>query len=288
MQLSNVSDLKSLLARHGFSFSKGLGQNFIVSPSVCPRMADACCLSPEKSGVVEIGPGIGVLTRELALRARQVVSLELDTRLFPILEETLADLPNVTVLHADAMKTDFATLLREQLDGCEDLCVCANLPYYITSPILMKLLEARLPLRAVTVMVQKEAAERLTAEVGSRQAGAVTVAVRYFSVPERLFSVPRGCFLPPPNVDSAVIRLTLRHDAAQPGFDERLFFRLVRAGFEQRRKTLCNALGSAGIPKEAVCRALGHLDLPSTVRAEALRMEFWQALAAELAEFSQE
>ena len=163
-----------------------------------------------------------------------------------------------------------------------------NLPYYITSPILMKLLEARLPLRAVTVMVQKEAAERLTAEVGSRQAGAVTVAVRYFSVPERLFSVPRGCFLPPPNVDSAVIRLTLRHDAAQPGFDERLFFRLVRAGFEQRRKTLCNALGSAGIPKEAVCRALGHLDLPSTVRAEALRMEFWQALAAELAEFSQE
>lgn len=282
MELSNPAELSALLSRHGFSFSKGLGQNFLVNPGVCPRMADECGAGRD-DGVLEIGPGIGVLTKELALRCKRVVAVELDDRLFPILDETLADFDNVTVVHGDVMKVDLLTLIREQFAHCDRVFVCANLPYYITSPVLMRLLEERLPIAAITVMVQKEAAERLCAKVGSRDAGAVTVAVRYYADPKVLFSVSRGSFMPAPKVDSAVIRLDIRPDVSlRPDYEKR-FFSAVRAGFNQRRKTMTNALSSGGFDKALVADALSASGLPVSVRAEALTMEDWQSFVTNLA-----
>ena len=281
MELSNPSVLKALLAKHGFSFSKGLGQNFLIDPSVCPRMADGCGATAS-DGVLEIGPGVGVLTKELALRAKKVVAVELDDRLFPILDETLADFGNVSVVHGDALKIDLASLLAERFADCGRVFVCANLPYYITSPVIMRLLEERLPIAALTVMVQKEAAERLCASVGSREAGAVTVAVAYHADPRVLFSVGRGSFLPSPNVDSAVIRLDLRGSDADAAFEKRLFA-AVRAGFNQRRKTLVNSLSSAGFDKADVLAALEGAGLPVAVRAEALTMQNWKDFVSRLA-----
>lgn len=281
MELSNPSVLKELLARHGFSFSKGLGQNFLIDPSVCPRMADECGATKD-DGVLEIGPGVGVLTKELASRAKKVVAVELDTRLFPILKETLAEHKNVEIVHGDAMKLDLSSLLAERFADCERVFVCANLPYYITSPVIMRFLEERLPIAALTVMVQKEAAERLCASVGSREAGAVTVAVAYHATPRVLFSVGRGSFLPSPNVDSAVIRLDIRESEADADFEKRLFS-AVRAGFNQRRKTLVNALCAAGFQKEAVLASLEAASLPVSVRAEALTLSEWKDFVSHLA-----
>lgn len=282
MELSNPSQLSALLARHGFSFSKGLGQNFLINPGVCPRMAEGCGAG-ETDGVLEIGPGIGVLTKELALRCRKVVAVELDDRLFPILDETLADFDNVSIVHGDVMKVDLLTLIRERFADCDRVFVCANLPYYITSPVLMRLLEERLPVAAITVMVQKEAADRLCARVGSREAGAVTVAVKYYAEPQVLFSVGRGSFMPAPKVDSAVIRLDIREDVAVDRAYEKRFFSAVRAGFNQRRKTMTNALSSGGFDKAFVANALSAAGLPISVRAEALTMEEWQSFVAKLA-----
>lgn len=282
MELSNPAELSALLSRHGFSFSKGLGQNFLINPGVCPRMAGECGAGRD-DGVLEIGPGIGVLTKELALRCKRVVAVELDDRLFPILDETLADFDNVTVVHGDVMKVDLLSLIREQFAHCDRVFVCANLPYYITSPVLMRLLEERLPIAAVTVMVQKEAADRLCARVGSRDAGAVTVAVRYYADPKVLFSVSRGSFMPAPKVDSAVIRLDIRPDVSlRPDYEKR-FFSAVRAGFNQRRKTMTNALSSGGFDKALVANALSDAGLPPAVRAEALTMEDWQSFVTNLA-----
>ncbi len=282
MELSNPSQLSSLLSRHGFSFSKGLGQNFLINPTVCPRMADGCGAG-ETDGVLEIGPGIGVLTKELALRCRKVVSVELDTRLFPILGETLAEFDNVKIVHGDVMKVDLRSLIAEEFADCERVFVCANLPYYITSPVLMRLLEERLPVEGVTVMVQKEAADRLCAAVGSREAGAVTVAVSYYTSPHILFPVGRGSFMPPPNVDSSVIRLDVRKDIATDEAYEKRFFACVRGGFNQRRKTLQNALSAAGYGKANVAEALRLSGLPATARGEALSMEDWHTFVTNLA-----
>ena len=243
-RLTDVAYIRDLLSRHGFSFAKKLGQNFLINPSVCPRMAEACGASPD-TGVLEIGPGIGVLTRELARRAGRVVAIELDDRLPPVLRETLAGQDNVTVVQGDCLKLDLAALIRERFCAMP-VSVCANLPYYITSPIVMRLLESRLPVTNITVMVQKEAAERLCAAPGTRAAGAVTLAVNYYAEAEVLFSVSRGSFLPAPNVDSAVIRLHVRQQPPVDVRDERVLFSLIRAGFGQRRKTLPNALCSAG------------------------------------------
>ena len=207
-RLSDPSAVKSLLARHGFTFSKSLGQNFLINPSVCPRMAEECGAGPG-TGVLEVGPGIGVLTVELAKRAEKVVSIELDKRLLPVLHETLGNHPNAKVVNDDVLKVDLQRLLQEEFAGM-DVVVCANLPYYITSPVIMRLLEERLPIRALTVMVQKEAAQRLCAPPGTRACGAVSVAVQYYAEPRVLFQVSRGSFLPPPNVDSTVIRLDVR------------------------------------------------------------------------------
>lgn len=287
MNLSSPADIKALLEKNGFRFSKALGQNFLINPSVCPRMAEAAVPGPEY-GVIEVGPGIGVLTVELAKRAEKVVAIELDKRLFPILEETLADCGNVKVHEGDVLEVDLHRLIADEFtrpDGtCMPLVLCANLPYYITSPVLMKLLSEDLPLETITVMVQKEAADRLCAEVGTRAAGAVTVAIQYYAEAEQLFFVSKGSFLPAPKVDSEVIRLTLRRgteaseapdDAARlPSGDEAAFFKMVQAGFSQRRKTIMNSFSSAlNMSKDDLGAMLDSLGIPRTARIEQLTMD---------------
>ncbi len=276
-RLTDIGYIRDVLERHGFHFSKKLGQNFLVNPSVCPRMAEACGASAE-SGVLEIGPGIGVLTRELAQRAGRVVAIELDERLPPVLAETLAGQDNVEIVQGDCLKLDLAALIAEKF-GDREVAVCANLPYYITSPIIMSLLESRLPVTNITVMVQKEAAQRLCARVGTREAGAVTLAVQYYAEAETLFTVSRGSFLPAPNVDSAVIRLTVRKTPPCPVRDEKVLFRLIRAGFGQRRKTLLNSLGSAGYGKDVLAAAFAAAEVSPTARAEQLTLAQFAALA---------
>lgn len=282
--LTDIGYIKDLLSRHGFTFSKALGQNFLINPSVCPRMAEAC--AGEREGpfaVLEIGPGIGVLTRELARTAQKVVSIELDRRLLPVLEETLADCGNVQIVPGDVLKLDLPALLRETCEGLP-VAVCANLPYYITSPILMKLLESRLPVETITVLVQKEAAQRLCARPGTRECGAVTLAVDYYARAATLFPVSRGSFLPAPKVDSAVMQLHIRREPPCPVRDEALLFRLIRAGFNQRRKTLVNSLAGAGFSKEMLQAALLEIGLASSARAEELTLPQFAALADRLAE----
>ena len=276
-RLTDIGVIRDVLERHGFHFSKKLGQNFLINPSVCPRMAEACGATPE-SGVLEIGPGIGVLTYELARRAGKVVAIELDDRLPPVLAETLAGQDNVEIVQGDCLKLDLAALIAEKF-GDREVAVCANLPYYITSPIIMSLLESRLPVSSITVMVQKEAAQRLCAQVGTREAGAVTLAVQYYAEAETLFTVSRGSFLPAPNVDSAVIRLTVRKQPPCPVRDEKVLFRLIRAGFGQRRKTLLNSLGSAGYGKDALATAFAAAGVSPTARAEQLTLSQFAALA---------
>ncbi|MDP4120115.1 MAG: 16S rRNA (adenine(1518)-N(6)/adenine(1519)-N(6))-dimethyltransferase RsmA [Bacillota bacterium] len=270
-QLSNINTIKGILARHGFTFSKSLGQNFLINPSVCPRMADECGVTKE-SGVIEVGPGIGVLTYELAKNSKKVVAVELDRRLLPVLNETLQDFDNVKIINDDVLKVDMHKLIKEEFSDM-DVVVCANLPYYITSPVIMKLLEDKIPIKALTVMVQKEAAERICAPVGSRESGAVTVSINYYAQPELLFHVKAGSFMPAPKVDSSVIRLNIRKSPPIVIGDEALFFKVIKAAFAQRRKTLSNSL-SAGlnISKEKINNMISCLAMKPTVRAEELSM----------------
>ena len=270
--------IKEVLGRHGFRFSKALGQNFLIDPRVCPRMA-AESGAAECAGAIEVGPGLGVLTWELAQVAKKVVAIKLDQRLFPVLGETLADCPNVELVQGDVLKLDLHALMQEKFGG-QEVCVCANLPYYITSPVIMGLLEGGLPLKSITVMVQKEAAERICAQPGQRACGAVSVSVHYHSQPQVLFGVSRGSFLPPPNVDSAVIRLDLRREPPVQVADEGWFFRVSRAAFAQRRKIAANSISaSLGLPKAQVEAALGAAGIPANARAEQLSLEQFAALA---------
>ncbi len=279
-RLTDIGVVKNLLTRHHFTFSKSLGQNFLVNPSVCPRIAEMGGARPGV-GVIEVGTGIGVLTRELARRAEKVVAVELDSRLLPVLDETLSEFKNIKIINDDILKIDLQQLIREEFSGM-DVVVCANLPYYITSPVIMKLLEERLPIKSVTVMVQKEAAARLCAKPGTRDTGAVTIAVRYFSDPKLLFHVSRGSFLPAPNVDSAVIRLDIRKPEPLD-FDETFFFQTVRACFAQRRKTVVNSVSaSLRFNKAEVAQALKQSGVPPAARAEELLMEDFIALARAL------
>lgn len=270
--LSNIGVIKDVLTRHGFTFSKALGQNFLVNPSVCPRIAEMG--NAQKGfGVIEIGTGVGVLTNELAKRADKVVAIEIDDRLMPVLEETLAEHDNVKIINDDVMKVDLHKLIEDEFQGLE-VAVCANLPYYITSPILMMLLEERLPIRSVTVMVQKEAGTRLCAPVGTRDMGAITVAINYFSTPKLLFNVSRGSFMPSPNVDSCVVRFDIREDTPEGVSDDAFFFKMVKGAFSQRRKTLVNSVcSSMGLDKSVVNDAVQKSGLQSNVRPEQLTME---------------
>lgn len=270
--LSNIGNIKDILSRHGFTFSKALGQNFLVNPAVCPKMAEMG-VSADSNGVIEVGPGIGVLTYELASLSPKVVAVELDKRLLPVLKETLADFDNIKVVNDDILKIDIKRLIDEEFDG-KPVAVCANLPYYITSPVIMKLLEERLPITSLTVMVQKEAAERICAKPGTRSCGAVTLAVNYYSQPELLFKVSAGSFMPAPKVDSAVIRLNIRKSPPVQVADEKLLFSVIRSAFGQRRKTIPNSIGAGlSLPKATVIKALESVEIPLTARAEQLTME---------------
>ena len=269
-----------LLRRHGFTFDKAKGQNFLVNPGVAPRMA-AMCGADTSCGVLEIGPGAGVLTRALAGVAGRVVAVELDERLLPVLEETLAGLDNVTITQGDILALDLRALI-DDCFGDMPVHVCANLPYYITSPIVMRLLESRLPFAGITVMVQKEAAERLCTPMGTRACGAVTAAVRYYAEPRMLFPVSRGSFYPVPNVDSVVLRLT-PHPAPPFAVDEAAFFRVVRAAFNQRRKTAANALSAGlGMEKPRVLAAMARAGIGANARAENITLEEYAKLVNEL------
>ena len=271
-KLSNINTVKEILSKHGFTFSKALGQNFLINPSVCPRMAMECGVD-ENSGVIEVGPGIGVLTNELAKRAKKVIAVELDKRLLPVLEETLGEYENVKVINEDVMKLDLNKLIEEEFEGM-NVCVCANLPYYITSPIVMRLLEEKLNVSSITVMVQKEAAQRICANVGTRQCGAVTAAVWYYSEPELLFNVSSGSFMPAPKVDSAVIRLNIRKEPPVSVKSEEVFFKTIKAAFSQRRKNIANSLsGSLSVGKQEIISVLEDCGIPASKRAEELTLE---------------
>lgn len=283
MELTDLATIQAVLKRHGFRFSKSLGQNFLIDPSVCPRMALESGADQTK-GVLEIGPGFGVLTRELSEQAGKVVAVELDKGLLPVLKETLDSRRNVEVVQGDVLKLDLAGLLREKFGGME-VAVCANLPYYITSPVIMRFLEERLPVTSLTVMVQKEAAERFCAPPGSRACGAVSVAVSYYTRPRILFEVPRTSFYPQPNVDSAVIRLEVLSEPSVGVGREKEFFRLVRAAFGKRRKTILNSVSSGmGLEKERVLSVLQDAGIPQSARAEQLTMEQFAALSNRLEE----
>lgn len=279
--LSDIGVIKRVMEKHGFNFSKALGQNFLINPTVCPRMAEMCG-ADGNTGVIEVGAGVGVLTAELAKRAKKVVCVELDTRLLPVLDETLADFDNIEIVNADIMKIDLKALIEEKFEGMK-VVVCANLPYYITSPVITLLLESKLPIEAVTVMIQKEAADRLCTPVGSRDSGAITVCTNYYSVPEHLFNVSRGSFMPAPNVDSTVIRLNIRKEPPVTVSDEKKFFKMVKAAFAQRRKTAVNSISSGmSLSKDKVTEAIVSAGLDANVRAEKLSMEDLAAICENL------
>ncbi len=279
--LSDISVVRDVMERHGMSFSKALGQNFLINPSVCPKMAQMCG-ADENTGVIEIGAGVGVLTAELAKRAKKVVCIELDSRLLPVLDETLCDFDNIEIINADVMKTDLHKLIEEKFSGMK-VVVCANLPYYITSPIITMLLEQKLPLEAITVMIQKEAAVRLCTPVGSRDSGAITICTNYYSIPKQLFAVSRGSFMPPPNVDSTVIRLDVRKEPPVKVSDEEKFFKIVRAAFSQRRKTVVNSISSSlSIPKEQIIQVLKQAGISESIRAEKMTMQDFALLSEKL------
>ncbi len=269
--LTNPSVIKPIMQKHGFDFSKKLGQNFIINSGICPKMAQMADI--DGKGVIEIGPGVGVLTNELSKRAKKVVAFEIDTRLIPVLTETLSNCDNVKIISGDVMKQDLKTIIAQEF-GDMPVSVCANLPYYITSPIIMMLLENNLPIDSITVMVQKEAAQRLCAPLPSRQAGAITAAVNYYGTPRLLFNVSRGSFLPAPNVDSAVIRIDIEKRFGLEGPLEKAFFRFITAAFAQRRKTLPNTLSSQlPISSAEIAEILQGLNIKPTARAEELCLE---------------
>ncbi|MFZ2539302.1 MAG: 16S rRNA (adenine(1518)-N(6)/adenine(1519)-N(6))-dimethyltransferase RsmA [Oscillospiraceae bacterium] len=281
--LSNIETIKDICKRYGFEFTKSLGQNFLINPNVCPELVQMGNID-ENTGVIEIGTGFGVLTAELCKSAKKVVAIEIDTKLIRVLKETLAPYDNVKVINADVLKLDLAELIKEEFEGME-VCVCANLPYYITSPIIMSLLEERLPIKSITVMVQKEAAIRLCAQMGTRACGAVTAAVRYYSEPQILFEVSRDSFMPSPNVDSSVIRLDVRDQTPQNLASEEHFFKLVKASFSQRRKTLANPVSAAFcVKKSDLLELMEKVSLKRTARAEELSFEEFIALSNEMFE----
>lgn len=270
--LTNINVIKSVMSRHGFNFSKALGQNFIVNPSVCPKIAEMGN-AKKGFGIIEIGTGIGVLTAELAKRADKVVAVEIDKRLLPVLDETLAEFDNIKIINEDILKVDINRLIADEFEGLE-VAVCANLPYYITSPVIMYLLESNTRIKSVTVMVQKEAGQRLCAAVGTRECGAVTLAVSYYGDAGMLFNVSRGSFMPSPNVDSCVIRIDAGKKYNLDRESEEFFFRTVKAAFAQRRKTLANSVSSSmGIKKDTVYDILSGMGLDRSARAEQLSMD---------------
>ena len=285
MNLCDRNEIQELLRRHGFRFSKSMGQNFLIESWV-PEDIAAASGADRQTGVLEIGPGIGTMTQYLAENARQVVAVEIDRNLIPILGETLAAWDNVTIINEDILKVDIRELA-DRYNGGRPIKVVANLPYYITTPIIMGLFESGVPIDNITVMVQKEVADRMKEGPGSKDYGALSLAVQYYARPEIVANVPPNCFIPRPNVGSAVIRLTRHTDPPVTVRDEKLMFKLIRASFNQRRKTLQNGLNNAPelpFSKEKVAAAIARMGLPASVRGEALTLSQFAELSDILGE----
>ena len=279
--LGNPKNTIEILNKYQFMFQKRFGQNFLIDTHVLEKIIKSAEITKEDL-VLEIGPGIGTMTQYLCENAREVVAVEIDKNLIPILEnDTLAPYDNVTIINEDILKVDLNTLVQEKNAG-RRIKVVANLPYYITTPIIMGLFEAHVPLKSITVMVQKEVADRMQAGPGSKDYGALSLAVQYYATPYIVANVPPNCFMPRPNVGSAVIRLTLHEEPTVKVADEAFMFRIIRASFNQRRKTLVNGLTNAAelsVSKEQVQSALEQLGLPVTVRGEALTLEQFARLS---------
>lgn len=282
MELTNINEIKELLSRHGFRFSKSMGQNFLTAAWVPRDIADSAELD-EGTGVLEVGPGIGCLTKQLSLRAGKVLSVELDNALRPILAETLADCENVEILFGDVLKQDIPALVREHFEGMR-CAVCANLPYNVTSPLLTAFIEAEC-FETITVMIQREVARRICAAPGTADYGAFGIFVQWHMETELLFDVPPSCFIPQPKVTSSVIRL--RRRAAHPAetTDEQFLFKVIRAAFNQRRKTLINAISSQipGVTKEQAERAVTESGFDARIRGETLNIGKFATIADKLA-----
>lgn len=290
MNLCDIRTIRDIMSLYNVSFRKEFGQNFLTNRAVVEDIADSCSDTPDAT-VLEIGPGIGVLTQELAFRYRKVLAVEIDNGLIPILRYTLSECPEgvVEVIHGDIMKTDIAALLAPAFaEG--PVSVCANLPYYITTPILMALLESRLPFEAITIMIQSEVADRLCARAGSKEYGAITAVLNYYGKAEKLFKVSAGNFLPAPKVDSTVVRIRLHKEKPCVPRDEATMFRVIRAAFEQRRKTLPNALSAvfSDIPKDVLTDMVVACGHRADVRGERLDIADFCALSDRIFEYRQE
>ena len=273
---------KEILNKYGFSFKKSLGQNFLIDPNILRNIVSHANLT-EESGAIEVGPGIGALTEHLARAAKKVVSFEIDQRLLPVLEDTLSPYDNVKIVHSDILKADVVKVIEEEMSGINDIMVVANLPYYVTTPILMKLINDRLPIRGFVVMMQKEVADRITAKPGTKEYGSLSIAIQYYCTAEVAMIVPKTVFMPQPNVDSAVIRL-IKHDKPPVTvINEDFLFQVTRTSFAQRRKTILNNL-QAGLQdgkkkKEMIIAALEASGIEPTRRGETLTIEEFGRLA---------
>ncbi|PLR93312.1 16S rRNA (adenine(1518)-N(6)/adenine(1519)-N(6))-dimethyltransferase RsmA [Bacillus sp. T33-2] len=276
---------REILEKYGFSFKKSLGQNFLIDTNILKRIVEHAELSAH-TGAIEIGPGIGALTEQVARKSKKVVAFEIDQRLLPILEDTLAPYGNTRIVHQDVLKADLQDIIQTEFKGIKDIMVVANLPYYVTTPIIMKILEEKLPIRGIVVMLQKEVADRISASPGTKEYGSLSIAVQYHTIAETVMIVPKTVFVPQPNVDSAVIRLTLREKPAVAVKDENFFFQVTRASFAQRRKTIVNNLSSqlpdGKLKKDQIIKALHAAGIEESRRGETLSIQEFARLSDQL------
>ncbi|WP_338752504.1 16S rRNA (adenine(1518)-N(6)/adenine(1519)-N(6))-dimethyltransferase RsmA [Bacillus sp. FJAT-52991] len=276
---------KEILQKYGFSFKKSLGQNFLIDPNILHRITETAELTKE-TGAIEIGPGIGALTEHLARKSKKVVAFEIDQRLLPILEDTLSPYDNVKIVHEDVLKADVVNIFQSEFSDLQDVMVVANLPYYVTTPIIMKLLEEKLPIKGMVVMLQKEVADRISARPGTKAYGSLSIAIQYYMEAETAFIVPKTVFMPQPNVDSAVIKLIKREKPAVEVDNEAFFFTVTRASFAQRRKTilnnLTNQLPQGKMHKEQIIQALQQADIDPSRRGESLSLAEFARLSNQL------
>lgn len=284
--LASAAVVKEILSESGFRFSKSLGQNFLIDERVLDSMIDAAAID-KNTNVLEIGPGFGTLTQRLCAAAKKVVSVEIDDSVIPVLSENTAEFDNLEIVHADIMKTDIAELIKEKFGEGEKVKVAANLPYYITTPIIMMLLEGGLPIDEIVIMIQKEVAQRLAAAPGTKEYGAISVAVNFYSVPQLITKVPRSSFIPQPKVESAVIALKMRKKPAVDVSDAKRYFTVVKAAFGQRRKTLPNALANSGAfskSKQEITELLSSLGIDANRRGETLSLDDFALIADKIYE----
>ena len=278
--LGNTKNTIEILQKYNITFQKKFGQNFLVDKNILGKIVDAAQIT-EKDCVLEIGPGIGTMTQYLAEQAGNVIAVEIDKNLIPVLQDTLSSYNNVTILNQDILKVDINHIIEKYNNG-NPIKVVANLPYYITTPIIMALFESHVALKSITIMIQKEVADRIQAQAGTKDYGALSLAVQYYAKPEVIVKVPAACFMPRPNVDSSVIRLTRYETQPVKAQDENYLFTVIRASFNQRRKTLVNGLsnaGSVGVSKEKIAEVLTQMELPLTVRGETLTLEQFTELS---------